>query len=169
MSSLLIATTYYDNVVSLPVLGALLALLRLREGDPRGGGRSPLMHGACAGLLIGAASALKLTVMPFAVGIMAAALAMRSGARSKAILIGSLTAAASASFLVIVGPWMLHLWHATGNPLFPYFNNLIGSPLLAGGTYRDAKFIPQCLWRAIEFPFLFIADPRATSDALFAD
>ena len=169
MSFLLIATTYYDNVVSLPILGALLALLRLREGDPCGGGRAPLMHGACAGLLIGAASALKLTVMPFAVGIMAAALAMRSGARSKALLIGSLAAAAAASFLIIAGPWMLHLWHATGNPLFPYFNNLIGSPLLAGGTYQDAKFIPPSLWRAIEFPFLFIADPRATSDALFAD
>ncbi len=169
MSFLLIATTYYDNVVSLPILGALLALLRLREGDPCAAGRAPLMHGACAGLLIGAASALKLTVMPFAVGIMAAALAMRSGARSKALLIGSLAAAAAGSFLTIAGPWMLHLWHATGNPLFPYFNNLIGSPLLAGGTYQDAKFIPQSLWQAIEFPFLFIADPRAASDALFAD
>ena len=37
MSFLLIATTYYDNVVSLPVLGALLALLKLREDRPRGG------------------------------------------------------------------------------------------------------------------------------------
>jgi hypothetical protein len=38
-----------------------------------------------------------------------------------------------------------------------------------GGTYQDAKFIPPSLWRAVEFPFLFIADPRSTSDALFAD
>jgi hypothetical protein len=164
MSFLLIATTYYDNVVSLFVLGSLLELLKLRGGQP-----APLMHGARAGLLIGAASALKLTVMPFAIGIMAAALAMRLEARGKAALLAALAAAAAASFLVIAGPWMLHLWHATGNPLFPYFNNLIGSPLLAGGTYQDAKFIPQSLWQAIEFPFLFIADPRTTSDALFAD
>jgi hypothetical protein len=63
----------------------------------------------------------------------------------------------------------VHLWHATGNPLFPYFNNLIGSPLLASGTYQDAQFIPQSVWRAIEFPFLFVSDPRSTSDALFPD
>ncbi len=169
MSFLLIATTYYDNVVSLLVLGALLELLTLRASEPGGGRRTVLTHGARAGLLIGAASAFKLTAMPFAVGILAAALAMRSGARSKALLLASLAAAASASFLVIGGPWMLHLWHATGNPLFPYFNNLIGSPLLASGTYQDAQFIPQSVWRAIEFPFLVVADPRSTSDAFFPD
>jgi hypothetical protein len=41
MSFPLIATTYYDNVVSLFVLGSLLELLKLR-----GGQRAPLMHGA---------------------------------------------------------------------------------------------------------------------------
>ena len=169
MSFLLIATTYYDNVVSLFVLAALLELLKLRESAPPGGHSAPLTHGARAGLLIGAASALKLTVMPFAVGILAAALAMRSAGRSKAVLLASLAAAGAASFLMIGGPWMLHLWHATGNPLFPYFNNLIGSPLLASGTYQDAAFIPQSLWQAIAFPFLFIADPRTISDALFPD
>lgn len=169
MSFLLIATTYYDNVVSLFVLGALLELLKLRESAPRGGRRAPLAHGARAGLLIGAASALKLTVMPFAVGILAAALAMRLDARNKTLLLAALAAAGAASFLVIGGPWMLHLWHATGNPLFPYFNSLIVSPLLASGTYQEAAFIPQSLWRAIEFPFLFVADPRAISDALFPD
>jgi len=168
MSFLLIATTYYDNVVSLLVLGALLELLKLREREPRGR-PAPLAHGARAGLLIGAASALKLTAAPFAVGILAAALALRSGARSKGLLLASLAAGAAAGFLVIGGPWMLHLWHATGNPLFPYFNNLLGSPLLPPGTYQDAKFIPQSAWRAIAFPFLFVADPRQTSDALFPD
>ena len=39
MSFLLIATTYYDNVVSLLVLGALLELLKLRVSEPRGGAR----------------------------------------------------------------------------------------------------------------------------------
>jgi hypothetical protein len=169
MSFLLIATTYDDNVISLFVLGALCELLKLRENEPRGGDRTMLSHGARAGFLIGAASAFKLTAMPFAVGIMAAALALRSSARSKALLLASLAAGASASFLVIAGPWMLHVWHMTGNPLFPYFNNIFGSPLLGSGTYQDAKFVPQSVWRAIEFPFSFVASPRATSDAYLAD
>jgi hypothetical protein len=169
MSFLLIATTYQDNVVSLLVLGALRELLKLREHEPREGSRTALTHGARAGILIGAAGALKLTAMPYGVGILAAALAMRSGARNKAYLLASLAASASASFLVIGGPWMLHLWHATGNPLFPYFNNLLGSPLLASGTYQDAQFIPQSVWRAVVFPFLFVADPGPISDALFPD
>jgi hypothetical protein len=169
MSFLLIATTYYDNVVSLFVLAALLELLKLRESAPPGGRRAPLTHGARAGLLIGAASALKLTVMPFAIGILAAALAMRLDARSKALLLAALAVAGAVSFLMIAGPWMLHLWHTTGNPLFPYFNNLIGSPLLASGTHQDAAFISQSLWRAIAFPFLFIADSRTITDALFPD
>jgi hypothetical protein len=169
MSFLLIATTYYDNVVSILVLGALLTLLKLRENAPGGGVRALVTHGARAGLLIGAAGALKLTAMPFAVGIVVAALAMRCGARSKALLLASLGAAAAVSFLVLAGPWMLHLWQATGNPLFPYFNNFFGSPLLASGNYQDAQFIPHSVWRAIAFPFRFVADPRAISDALFPD
>ena len=169
MSFLLIATTYYDNVVSLPVLGALYVLLKLRASEPRVGARALMMHGVCAGLLIGVAGGLKLTTMPFAVGIVAAALAMRSDVRRKALLLVSLGVAAAVSFLVIAGPWMLHLWHATGNPLFPFFNNLIGSPLLVRGNYQDAQFIPHSVWRAIAFPFLFVADPRAVSDALFPD
>ena len=168
MSFLLIATTYFDNVVSILVLASLRELLKLRESEQNGSRRASLTHGARAGLFIGAASAFKLTVMPFAVGIVAAAWAMRSGARSKAVLVASLAAAALASFLVIGGPWMLHLWHATDNPLFPYFNNLFGSPLLASDSYQ-ANFVPQSAWRALEFPFLFVADPQRTSDALFAD
>ena len=169
MSFLLIATTYYDNVVSLLVLGALYELLKLRASEPRGGARALVTHGVRAGFLIGAAGALKLTAMPFAVGILAAALAMRCGARSKTLLLASLGVAAAVSFLVLAGPWMLHLWHATGNPLFPYFNNLLGSPLLARGNYQDTQFIPHSVWRAIAFPFHFVADPRAISDALFPD
>jgi hypothetical protein len=169
MSFLLIATTYYDNVVSLLVLGALRELLTLRESELGGGRRSLLMHGARAGLFIGAASAFKLTATPFAVGIFAAALVMHSSARNKAFLLASLAAAASVGFLVIGGPWMLHLWQSTGSPLFPFFNNLLGSPLLASVTYQDAKFIPQSIWWAMEFPFLFVADPGATSDANFPD
>ena len=168
MSFLLIATTYFDNVVSILVLASLRELLKLREIGQNGARRAPLAHGARTGIFIGAASAFKLAVIPFAIGVVAAALAMRSDSRKKVVLLVSLAAAASASFLVIGGPWMLHLWHATGNPLFPYFNNLFGSPLLASDSYQ-ANFVPQSVWQALEFPFLFVADPQRTSDALFAD
>jgi len=169
MSFLLLVTTYSDNVVSIPVLWALLQLLELQAGRPNRGRRAIMTRGGVAGLLIGAASALKLTAVPFAAGIGAAALLMRLDIRSKALLVASLAAAAAASFLILGGPWMLYLWYSTGNPLFPYFNNVLGSPLLGAGTYQDLKFIPQSLWQAIEFPFLFVAEPRATADALFAD
>jgi hypothetical protein len=168
MSFLLIATTYFDNIVSILVLVSLYELLKLRETRPNGGRRAALAHGARAGLFIGAASALKLAIMPFAIGVVAAALAVRSDTRGKIVLLVSLATAASASFLVIGGPWMLHLWHATGNPLFPYFNNIFDSPLLASDTYQP-NFVPRSFWPALKFPFLFVADPRGTSDALFAD
>ena len=34
------------------------------------------------------------------------------------------------------------MYHLTGNPLFPYFNQYFESPLVAGANFRDTRFLP---------------------------
>jgi hypothetical protein len=81
-----------------------------------------------AGLLCGAASALKLTAATYPVGLFAALLVQRpilpNGLR-KALLFAISTLLALG---LLIGPWMWMLYTRYANPVFPYFNNLFRSP-----------------------------------------
>ena len=65
------------------------------------------------------------------------------------------------------GYWFATLWNQTGNPLFPYFNDLFGSPLALAASYRDTRFIPHSMWDAILFPFRFSFDYTLADDTPF--
>jgi hypothetical protein len=67
------------------------------------------------------------------------------------------------------GVWAYTLWHETGNPFFPYFNDIIGSPLLLDASYRDPRFLPGNIVEAFIYPFLFSLDGALVSDAAFRD
>jgi hypothetical protein len=63
----------------------------------------------------------------------------------------------------------LHLYHATGNPLFPYFNQYFHSPLALHVSYRDTRFIPHRLTKSLLFPILFSLDWHVADDLPFQD
>src|SRR5437868_6526951 len=116
-------TTYYDNVMSVFVLCSLAILVlnrdRLREGPL---GKAAAIS-AAAGLITGMAMGLKLPEMPFCVGFAAALLALGGSGKHQAARLLAGGAAGVAGFLIFSGPWMLTIYHLTGNPLFPYFND----------------------------------------------
>jgi hypothetical protein len=64
---------------------------------------------------------------------------------------------------------MLHMWHLTGNPLFPYFNDYWKSPLALPSPYRDLRFLPFHFWRRLFFPILFSIDWHVADDLGFQD
>ena len=164
-------TTYYDNVMSVFVLSGLAILVvnrdRLREGPL---GKAAAIS-AVAGLITGIAMGLKLPEMPFCVGFAAALLALGGSWKHQLTRLAAGGIAGVIGFLIFSGPWMLHMYELTGNPLFPYFNNYWKSPLALEVPYRDLRFVPafRPWWQQLFFPVLFTIDWHVADDLGFQD
>lgn len=165
----LLGTTFYDNVISLFVLGSAW-LVAARAGDVWDGPANRAFAIVfIAGLLVGSAVGLKQPTLPYAVGLCFAFLAVAGGFWRRMFLsfffgIGVITGMALFS-----GHWMWHLWTTYQNPLFPYFNDIFRSPWGVPEPYRDDKFLPQGLWENFIFPYRWVMDPKKVGEILFTD
>lgn len=124
---------------------------------------------AIAGIFSGAAVGLKLTTAVYAFGTGIALLVLRGRivirlSRAALFAIGALI-----GLLITNGFWMWQLWLYSGNPFFPYFNDLFQSPLLIAANYRDPSFFPHDWRERLLFPLLFTIDSRHASESLFRD
>lgn len=65
------------------------------------------------------------------------------------------------------GHWMMRMWQAHHNPLFPFANDIfrITEFSFAG---RDLRFLPKNVWQTLFYPFYFSWDGR-TGDFFFRD
>ena len=169
MSLRLTGTTYYDNVLSVFVLSGLAMIVMSREHLEIGSTRSRALIAALAGLLIGSAVGLKLVVAPFAIGLAAMLAAIPGPWTRRLTLVLAGGGGGAIGVLLFGGFWFATLFTATGNPIFPYFNDLIGSTLIGNGSYRDTRFVPDNLGEAITFPFIFSFDWHAAADWQFGD
>jgi hypothetical protein len=164
-------TTYYDNVMSVLVFAGLAILVVKRDVLRDGLPKHAVLLSLLAGFLTGSAMGLKLPQMPFCAGFAAALLALGGSKRRIALrlLAGGLGGVAGAALFAL--PWMLHVWHLTGNPLFPYWNNFWHSPLALDASYRDLRFVPafRPLWQQLLFPVLFSVDWHVADDLGFQD
>lgn len=107
-----------------------------------------------AGLLTGLAVGLKLTEATYALALPAALLltaAPSTRLRSAALAGAGLVLGA----LLIAGPWWIYQASHLGNPLFPYYNNLIGSPWYDRVSLTDERFKPPDAVTALLYPFLW--------------
>ena len=161
-----LGTLFYDTVTSLGLFGSLLLLVRNWTGIAGGAaGRAAL-----AGLPIGLAFGLKQTMILYPLGLGVGLLLTLPGGIPKKLTIGTAFAAGVAlATLVTGGFWMLHLWRAYGNPLFPYFNQIFQSPWAQSGDYRDTHFQPHGLINWLLFPLFIAADSRLASEVDFQD
>lgn len=157
---------HYDNVVSVGILAALWLLLRRRDAIAAGVGASALV---VAGLLIGAVVGMKLPTAPFGLAILAAASAAARGTRGRLRAVLLCGGAAFLGFLATTGWWFFVLWRETGNPVFPYFNDVIGSTLILDASYRDERFLPQSWLDALLFPIRASLDWRVSADGPLTD
>ncbi|MBU6442544.1 MAG: hypothetical protein KGR48_01430 [Alphaproteobacteria bacterium] len=156
--------TLYDNVMSLFALSGLALLIVRRDVLANGPLKRALAIAALAGFILGSAVGLKLPEAPYAIGF-AAALAVVPGdakRRLQRLLAGG--AGGVAGVAVFAGYWFVHMAHVTGNPLFPYFNELFHSPLALTTSYRDTRFLPQDIWHVLFDPIYFALDWHAADD-----
>ena len=162
-------TTYYDNVMSVFILSGLAILVVKRDALREGPLGKAAGISALAGLITGMAMGLKLPEMPFCVGFAAALVALGGSWKHQMTRLLAGGVAGVAGFLIFSGPWMLHMYQLTGNPLFPYFNNYWQSPLALPAPYRDLRFVPTDFWRQLFFPILFTLDWHVADDLGYQD
>jgi hypothetical protein len=141
-----LGSTFVDPMTTPLVMAAVW--LVMRRGDPRA-----LFF---AGMLCGAAAALKLTNAPFAVGLLAATLSfnLRWVEMARSLLGASFGVAVG--FLTLYGYWGWRLAELHGSPVFPLFNNLFRSPDFAEHPVSFQRFVPQTVLDALTLPFRMI-------------
>lgn len=158
------------NEIPLAV-GLLLGVFVLMPLLSPSGTRRPARRAWWAGICCGLAAGLKPTAAVYPPA-MAIALLFAMGVGTRDAWKAALTYAAgtAAAFLLAYGAWGWHLYQATGNPLFPLFNQIFQSPLTAmvGGT--DGQFRPRSLAQWLFYPFFWIGkQQRLVTETTFAD
>jgi hypothetical protein len=124
-----------------------------------------LVAGFCAGAAVG----LKLTTAVFGFGAAMAVLTLSGSLKMRAQRLSIFGAGACAGMLLCGGFWMLRMWEFSGNPFFPYFNDVFHSPLLVTTGYLDPSFHPANWTIRLLFPFFFTADSHFVSESGFRD
>ncbi|WP_225031820.1 hypothetical protein [Paraburkholderia sp. XV] len=108
-----------------------------------------------AGVLIGAAAALKLTAAIPAVAFSASFVwLLRYDDRKFVSRVSFFVFGAVLSFAILAGPWMWSLYKNFHNPIFPFFNFAFHSPLLDDASMRDERFLPKSAVEVLTFPFV---------------
>jgi hypothetical protein len=112
-----------------------------------------------AGLILGAASALKLSNALSAISAFAMLVMLPLSWRGRirhGLLYGI---SLGAGFAVVAAPWSYRLGKIFGNPMFPMFNNIFRSPEFTMESMGNAyRFIPDTIGEALWRPFAMI-DP----------
>ncbi len=146
--------TSYADVLTAEIIVAGWSLLVIAIRVPGS------MRIACAALLLGCASALKLTNALHAVSAGVLVLFVPGSWRTR-LRDGALFCLAGAlGFGVVAAPWALRLQQHFGNPFFPLLNGIFRSPEFSTARMIDYRFIPISLGAALWRPFAMIA-PRS--------
>ncbi len=165
----MIGTTFYDNILSLLVLGAILIVVNAADLLTAGPMRKALARVFAAGALVGLAVGFKLPSQVFAVGVCFGLLFIPGAFMRRFWLSFVCGLGIIAGFLVTGAWWIARMWTDFGNPLFPYMNHIFKSPWALAENYRDTRFIPTSFWDALTFPFRFVADSKISSEISFTD
>ena len=116
---------------------------------------SQIRWAVASAFLAGMAGGLKYTAAPFVMGL---TLAFFSNIRQFQkplrtccwFAVGGLS-----GFLITNGFFMLHLYQAYGNPLFPFFNSFFNSPYFDPVNFEEIRFYPRSIWQWLFYPFFW--------------
>jgi hypothetical protein len=110
----------------------------------------------CAGLIIGVASALKLTNAVHAVAAFAVLAFLPLPPRGRLRRGFAYGASLAIGFTTFAAPWSYHLVRMFGNPLFPMMNGVFRSPEFTAEPLRHFRFIPDTFVEALWRPFAML-------------
>jgi hypothetical protein len=152
-----------DNVTALLVLCGLAVILSRWDDFVVADLRSSFAI-TFAGLVGGLASGLKLTNGMYALALFGALTMYPAPFRVKARLCILFGIGVVLGVAITGGYWMLHLWNAYGNPLYPQFSALFPSALTRPIASADTRWGPHGLLEGIFWPFIFSASPHRVGE-----
>jgi hypothetical protein len=145
-------TSFLDPLLTVPMLAAVLLLL----GAPAGA-----RHAGAAGLLFGAAAALKYSNAAFALaGLVLVATLPAGNWRERVRQTAAYAGGGALAVAIFAGHWLARLAAEFGNPVFPLFNAVFRSPYAPTASFAAARFAPQDFADALLLP-LRIASPTS--------
>jgi hypothetical protein len=163
-----IGAQFYDNVTSIGVLLSALMIVRHLDTLLTRPWRETLKFAVLAGLPVGIATGLKLTVAPFCVGLCLAlwiAGKLDEKGFTAAFFFGL---GVMVGGLLAYGHWGWYLWTHYDSPLFPFFNRIFNSPYVPPGYIEDFV-VPNKLLLQLLYPFLFSRNPLLVNEIWWQD
>jgi hypothetical protein len=122
-----------------------------------------------SGLILGAASALKLSNVLAAVSAFGMLIMLPLNWRGKIRFSALYGISLAVGFAVVAAPWSFRLEQTFGNPLFPMFNTILRSPeFTTEPTGGPNRFIPDSVIDALLRPFAMISPQRMIHEELNA-
>jgi hypothetical protein len=156
-----VGSSFLDPLLVPPMLAGLLLLL---DADGR-----PVSRATLAGLLFGAAAALKYSNAVFALAALPLSLAMPGVSASGRLRAGlGYVAGGALAVLVLAGPWIALLTREFGNPVFPLLNAWFHSPYGPPYNIANVRFTPGDWQAVLSFPFRMAALDRTLYSENFA-
>ena len=131
--------------------------------------RGDLLFIALAGFLAGGSPGLKLTALPYVVGLTLAVFSLPGALRRRTLRGFIFGVGVLVGIAAFGGLWFWDMWRYSGNPVFPYFNDLFHSPLVPPGSFRDENFLPKGTVAALFYPFLFSQNSLLVAEWSFRD
>src|SRR5205823_4210488 len=110
----------------------------------------------------------KLTVGCFAAGLAAGFLFLEAPLPRRLWLLLWFGVGGTIVAAIAVGPWLLHLWSATGDPFYPFFARFFHSPF-AGDAWTFDRWRPRSLGEAVIYPFVMARDGTRVAEVPFTD
>lgn len=145
----IVGSSFIDGYVCTLVLFGLFFLIRWSKKPLFSHQYKNLIFSAA---FFGIAAGIKLTAIIFALAagsIVFWHFLMHRG-HWKALLI--FTCIGLSAFLLVEGWWAYSVFKKTGNPFFPYFNNIFSSPYYPSLSISNARFIPESFLDGLLFP-----------------
>jgi Glycosyltransferase family 87 len=159
-----IGTTFNDIQGALFVLWGLYLLMPRREDDAIGARRA-----LWAGVAFGVAVAVKLTSGYYVAAAIFAVL-VSSPLATSIRCVGLACASTAACALLLCGPWALWVYHQTGSPVFPLFNEIFRSDWYPPVDYTGGYFTSRPFAAALLAPFAWVhANAHLISEVEFRD
>ena len=144
-----VGSSFSDITTAVLVLSGWLLLARAVRAPHA----APMV---CAGLLLGAASALKLTNAVHAMAAMTLILFVPRCLAVRARYAIGYGGALAFGFSIVAAPWAYRLAHSFGNPFFPLLNSVFRSPEFTTEPLHHYRFIPDSFAEALWRPFAML-------------
>ena len=141
-----LGSSFIDVTTTIPILAGVLLLLICNRSTHV----SWLV--LVAGLLMGAATGLKLTNAIFAVAASVFIVLATRPVMARIRDMGIYVAGGFAGFLIVEGAWAYQLFRTFGNPFFPWFNAWFPSPDFPRFNIEQYRFLTETLADYVLFP-----------------